>query len=420
MAMTIDELFQRHRPRVQAAFEAAFTTSDSLAHFIRVHMPPHELENMVGANSTLDVKIGAVLFGQADDTDYRRALFTAACSARPGVQALRDLAVEVEIAIGEVLGGLEAVAAQPATRSAAAPYRGEIARASGCAALVGDLKWLHDQVDQVRRIVYSPLQMVARRMPAQDALVDLARHLGFLRSLRGKMLEKLRDGTFSGDDFPWIEEGLADAEAAAGRALSDHIAEPLTEAIDLIRNVVEVELADINGRLTLAAKTLDLPTLVARMEDLRRSVAPMLGQNADLANLDRDLAALNESATRLTSLLTEHTKWQRIDNLVYNLDNMLSSPVSAAVSSWKPLKRRLDALHDGPLFPVPVGLAEAGAQMDRAIAAADQNGLLVAFPAFATILRDHFTGLDKSLLIECSHVRGVGGGLSRVAAALGG
>jgi Trypsin-like peptidase domain len=318
------------------------------------------------------------------------------------------------------LDGLQSIASAGPTRALARAYGADIRRTSECANVVGDLKRLHDLVDQLRRSVYAPLRSVVQRLPAPDAYRDLAQQRGVFLGLRGRIAATAGPPSFRAGEFPWVEEQLAYVADDLTQALEEQRHELALDAGENLRQVVEVELTSLDSRIAEATRQLDLEALIARLRALRQDVAESGAEPSRVEALDRDIETLAQIEVRVTGLIELHHEWQRVDSYLNAFETALNQSMETIGTSWRLLSRRLAKVcpADGP-ETVP-GLAGAVAGLDDAVREKEATRLWIRFPELATRLRDRFFTIDRDLLEECERIRIVGKSLGEVVEKLDG
>jgi hypothetical protein len=318
------------------------------------------------------------------------------------------------------LGGLQSIASAGATRALVLVYGADIRRTSECANVVGDLKRLHDLVDQLRRSVYAPLRSVVHRLPAPDAFRDVAQQRGVFLGLRGRIAATAGPPSFRAGEFPWVDEQLAYVADDLTQALEEQRHELVAGAGENLRQVVEVELTSLDSRIAEATHQLDLDALISRLQALRQDLARSGVEPSRVEALDRDIETLAQIEVRVIALIELHHDWQRVDSYLNAFESALNQSMDLIATSWRLLGRRLAKVcpADGP-ETVP-GLAGAVAGVDDAVRDKDTTRLWIRFPELATRLRDRFFAIDRDLLDECERIRIVGVGLGKVVEKLNG
>jgi hypothetical protein len=318
------------------------------------------------------------------------------------------------------LGGLQSIASAGATRALVRVYGADIRRTSECANVVGDLKRLHDLVDQLRRSVYAPLRSVVQRLPAPDAFRDVAQQRGVFLGLRGRIAATAGPPSFRAGEFPWVDEQLAYVADDLTQALEEQRHDLVADAGENLRQVVEVELTSLDSRIAEATRQLDLAALIARLQALRQDVAESGVEPSRVEALDRDIETLAQIEVRVIALIELHHDWQRVDSYLNAFESALNQSMEMIATSWRLLSRRLAKVcpADGP-ETVP-GLTGAVAGVDEAVREKDTTRLWIRFPELATRLRDRFFAIDRDLLDECERIRRVGVSLGEVVEKLDG
>jgi hypothetical protein len=318
------------------------------------------------------------------------------------------------------LGGLQSIASAGATRALVMVYGADIRRTSECANIVGDLKRLHDLVDQLRRSVYAPLRSVVQRLPAPDAFRDVAQQRGVFLGLRGRIAATAGPPSFRAGEFPWVDEQLAYVADDLTQALEEQRHELVADAGENLRQVVEVELTSLDSRIAEATRQLDLGALISRLQGLRQDLAESGADPARVDALDRDIGTFAQIEVRVIALIELHHDWQRVDSYLNAFESALNQSMDLIATTWRLLSRRLAKVcpADGP-ETVP-GLALAVTGVDEAIREKDTTRLWIRFPELATRLRDRFFAIDRDLLEECERIRRVGISLGEVVEKLDG
>lgn len=398
------------RAELQAAFESAFPTFGDLRYMIRIELS-RNLERLT-EEKRLDLVLLDILDKNDEGDEWLVDLVHAAYRCRPNNARLRDFVTRVgwlpaEAPAAELkFEGLEKVVETKGARPIVSRYRDDIERTSVCAHVVGNLKELHDLLDQVRHNVYETLRPVAQRLPAPDAVRDIARYDLKFVGLMKQLAEVAGRSGFQPGDFPWIDEDLTAAAKLLKRLFKEPRQELLIQALNYLQNVIERELSGLESQLTEATKQLDLPELTAKLYDLSADLTESGVAAAAVEGLDRDIEKLVLVERRLAGLITTHRLWQRIDARVNLLELSLNQSLEDVASTWQLLEPSLARL---PVTGAANdGLGEIVAAFAAAVAARDQTEVWISFNALASELRGRFFSVDRQLRAECGLIREAG------------
>jgi tetratricopeptide (TPR) repeat protein len=299
-------------------------------------------------------------------------------------------------------------------------YRGPIRRTAERAGAVGVIKELHDLVDFLRRTVYLPLLDSASRssdLPGTGSAVRLRRDL---LELKRKIEVLARPPRFEDGEFPWIEEQLCSAGDALRRAAEAPASSGIDDAISALKDIVEIELTDLDRRIEAAARDLELVDLIDCLRALREELQREDLNRNRIDALDLDIEKLERVDARLSSLVKMHRAWQRVDSALNALENSLELPIEDIQRRWTLLSASMMKACPGGYEQDLPGLAAANDAFTASLEVRDKTRIGLDFPELATLLRDRFTGIDQDLLDQCERITGVGESLNTVVERLDG
>lgn len=247
-------------------------------------------------------------------------------------------------------------------KQAAMKFRFLFETASSESAALEYYKNLHDQLHNLRIGCYDFMVRVLRRA-SQDADDLMARGLD-IEMLEDQCQLVLADTIFElrslaedarapAYDVSWIDE-LSDAEEALEAAIAAEDVRALKRAESLMGRVLNRRSVELNTRLKAAADNLNLPGLLAALNELVEGI-PALAANPSVQAEDFDqftaaVRDLTRLQTRLTDLLNLHDECQNVDHTIHELMASLiidpddAEQIAYSLTDWTTSKTRVNTL----------------------------------------------------------------------------
>lgn len=420
MATAVAKLDGRQFETVSNVIRAGFADYPQLANFttMKLDLKLADLTAPVG----LEEAAGKIIEWASENGAIERLLSMLRLwfpDSEPLQQLIQALGIRIEdfaaVAPGK-LAGMEAVAANPATRSAIVRYRPEIAKLCGLAIRLGGLKYLHDKVDGLRNQVYVPLEAIRARMPAPDAEDLIDQYQRNMAAYARDIEAKVEEVKIPEDDLPWIEERLLPAQQKLLFASQNWPAEPeINAVVTWLNGVTGPNLSELNGMIKATASGIGELGFHDKMLQMKADVGVALVAHDVVAALGDDVDRVDAGITILLGRVAEHSRWQNIKDQLGDLIMSRGRPIDESRFSWDILEKRL-----GKVEKPPEKLPAARSEVVAAFAAADQRQLKNAVNVLRTIIDERFYSIDKELLADATYVSQLGDGLQQVLETLDG
>lgn len=225
-------------------------------------------------------------------------------------------------------------------------------------------KNLHDQLHNLRISCFDFMTRVIRRAsystgdPMANEL-DVETLEDQCQLVLGDTIFELRNlaerSGVSAYNASWIDE-LSEAEVTLDAAIANRDMRALKRAESLIGRVLNRRSYELNTLLKVSADSLNLPGLLAALNELVELIRPLASSQIDpqdILQFSDAVEKLTFLQARLAELLSLHDEWQNVDQAIHELmASLVSDPededqIAYSVSDWALSKSRVKSLYDG-------------------------------------------------------------------------
>lgn len=374
-----------------------------------------ELIEALERRGTTVVLLRGVLKARSARADVRETL------ARVCPEALRP-APDPRDQLREVVGGVDAAKtrlADPAVAAMIVGYRPALERTVAEIDLLARYKALHDCLHMVQLKHYRQVSEAARRFRADPlAFGTLDGYLAELRVIADEARSAAEglpaaSGGRRQEELAWVQE--LEAVVAGLRAALDGLEDrAASDAVRKLKGLLRVEPFRINRLLALTAEQLPLDRVVEALDEV---LARTAANDPAAAVLRGGSAALRAVIPLLMGRVTEHTRWQKIENDLWQAEESLHRGGEEDLEEfrflWPAIKDQADHLCAvDPAAEWAATLGRYAAAFDEAFppppAAVDVARARATFNRFRHEAMFHFYLVDKALRALCGEVTAVG------------
>jgi len=284
--------------------------------------------------------------------------------------------------------------------------------------LLRDYKDLHDQLHELKLNVFAPIEddLEALREDDRSLIVTTSRYdLKFWRII--SRLREIGDRAHvPAAHYSWITD-LKAAHNELKMGVQNANASQIRWALELMRPVIDTQPMSINTRLADVAAGLKLSRLSNAFE------AVVAGQDANglpVASrelLNQGIAALGAVQRMLTTLVQDHTDWQRIEIALLGAEQLLASNTLDRFGwRWRSLSLQLQGAI-GPALEQNQPILDACSRITQALTIGDLDGTITAFDECCRGVEMRIYDLDDQLKRLCGRLGEVATGVGRLTGA---
>ncbi|HEU5088979.1 MAG TPA: CHAT domain-containing protein, partial [Roseiflexaceae bacterium] len=183
-------------------------------------------------------------------------------------------------------------------------------------------------------------------------------------------------------------------------------------ATRLLNRVLTVQPAQINARLSAAARALRLLPLARALQRIEGSL-PVIEKNSDkVREFEQAIGMMDRLGIDLRALVADHDRHQLVDLELRRIENTLDQDLFELELSWPDLKTQTKPLYDSSDEPWVAAVQADAAKLDDALNANDPVKTRHYFRRFRRQMADRFYRVDIDLKRLCDDLRKVGEPLS--------
>jgi hypothetical protein len=286
--------------------------------------------------------------------------------------------------------------------------------------LLGDYKDIHDQLHELKLMVYSPLlaDFSGDGEPDARTLSGIDNYDRILARILVNLRGYAERGNVPPTDIGWLDE-LDRARLDLRQGFLHADASFVRFALDRITPVIEPEPTRINTRMEDIVRSLQLRTLSSVLE--AAAGAASAGSVARSGQrLSTGVTALTTIAGTLGQLVEQHTRWQNLDiRLPLAREQLVRGRRRDFAYSWPRLQTELVALTSGGSDEWSITILAICQKLDDALRLGDSSDAIAnLFQECVTGVDQRFFGLDNELKEFCGDLRELGGGLDALVDAI--
>jgi hypothetical protein len=256
--------------------------------------------------------------------------------------------------------------------------------------------------------------MEAGRFPEHDAVAEIISHYEFCLEEIADDLKKFAERPDCElAELSWVEQVFLAQDLLRG-AISNLDANLLKEALRRLRRVLTTQPTRINARLSAAAESLRLSTLVKDMELLSEGLASLESEPERLIRFKTGVEALASLERNMTAMVKEHNQWQRLDLDLRRIEAVMDLDTEELEASWPELKALSETLHHDRTEQWATRFRESIDRLDCAIAARNPRLTRQRFREFCREASHRFYRVDRALKKQCEDLYKVGEPLAAV------
>ena len=264
-----------------------------------------------------------------------------------------------------------------------------------------DYKLVHDALHSARMGPFALIQLRSADFPAGSTAREIAKHARDLK-MRLQDVSRVADQSrCDADLMREIVEEFTDAIACLDRALTERSVEPLEDAVAAFDTLLTRQPARVDTWMVALAKGLDLEPLIEFLRVM--GAGADVGAAADVRAMADELLNRGE---RLRKGAAMHTVCQSIDNRLAVIRKAEEAKRFREICrQWKPLSDSLARILPEWSAEGVERLRHNTNELDRGVAANDQNAADAVFDDFCGDFDFGFYTVDSDLRQLCGEMR---------------
>lgn len=295
------------------------------------------------------------------------------------------------------IGALEALAHDPNARPLILRVSDDLRDASDNIARLSHYKQLHDEFQELQ-VRYSVIERDCRNAATDDtAWNTLAEYLTQWDDIIGRMLTIAHQPGFAPGDAAWTGR-LTQIRHDVRIALETQTIEPLTRVLPIMHRMLEREPSLVNARLFEVVRGMLQRSVIPPLVELH---AALMRRRVDAASLDdfaRGIESLKGLRDRLQVLVTEHDRWQRLEDELNPIASNVSRSPEVLAQSWPFVSELVHEMLGGLQEEWATALLMLDARIQERLAAGDATRARPLFYQFHSRVGNRFRLVNDDLL----------------------
>jgi hypothetical protein len=278
--------------------------------------------------------------------------------------------------------------------------------------ILGTYKDIHDQLHSLQIHCFNCVVLEARRTSVDDIAWDtLSNYELTLQGIVDRLREIATSTQLAPSELAWNND-LAQARVEMAMAIETLDIGGLKRATRLLNRVLTIQPAQINARLSAAARTLRLLQLASALKRIEGSMASIERDSDKVQQFERAVAVVAQLGSDLRRLVSDHDQHQLVDLELRRIETLLDQDLSELELSWPDLKAQANPLYQASEEPWAVAVRSEADRLDTALASSDPVKIRHFFRRFRRQMGDRFYRVDIDLKRLCDDLRKVGEPLS--------
>ncbi|MDW8351479.1 MAG: hypothetical protein RML99_06175, partial [Anaerolineae bacterium] len=310
------------------------------------------------------------------------------------------------------LGALERLARDPNARPLILRIRDDLQDASDYIARLSDYKRLHDEFQELQ-VRYSVIERDCRNAETDEtAWNTLAEYLTQWDGIISRMLAIAKRPSFAPGDTAWATR-MAQIQRRVCDALETQTVKPLTEILPVMRRLLEREPSLVNAKIFEVVRAMLQRSVIPPLVELREALAQQQVDPLSLDEFARGIESLKGLRDRLQMLVTEHDRWQRIEDELNPIASNIGRSPDVLAQSWPFVSSLVHEMLDGLQEDWASAILTLDARIQERLAADDAPRARPLFYQFQSRVSNRFRIVDDDLLKVVVELQKIGDSLQR-------
>lgn len=295
------------------------------------------------------------------------------------------------------LSALEKLARDPTARPLILRIRDDLQDASDYIIRLSSYKHLHDEFQELQ-VRYSVIERDCRSVETDEtAWNTLAEYLTQWDGIISRLLAIAAQPSFAPSDVAWTTR-LTQAQRSVRDALETQTISPLANVLPAVRRLLEREPSLVNAKIFEVVRAMLQRGVIPQLVELREALAQRRVDSISLDELARGIESLKGLRDRLQVLVTEHDRWQRMEDELNPIASNLSRNPEVLAQSWPFVSSLAHEMLDGLQEDWATAILTLDARIQERLAAGDVPRARPLYYQFHSRVSNRFRIVDDDLL----------------------
>lgn len=310
------------------------------------------------------------------------------------------------------IGALEKLARDPNARPLILRIRDDLQDASDHITRLSNYKHLHDEFQELQ-VRYSVIERDCRSVETDEtAWNTLAEYLTQWDGIMSRLLAIAAQPSFASGDVAWSAR-LVQVQRSVRDALETQAIAPLANALPVVRRLLEREPSLVNAKIFEVVRGMLQRSVIPPLVELREALAQQRVDRISLDEFARGIESLRGLRDRLQVLVTEHDRWQRMEDELNPIAGNLNRSPEMLAQSWPFVSSLAHEMLDGLQEEWAVAILALDARIQAQLAANDVLRARPLFYQFHSRVSNRFRIVDDDLLKVVVELQKIGDSLQR-------
>jgi len=296
---------------------------------------------------------------------------------------------------------------QPAVQKALIQFQAHFEAACKQIAIMSANKQLHDWFQKLEE----PLQILdgeQKHLTSDPVTWDgILTHEPILQGIIDDLLEAGTNPQVAAENAVWVRQ-IEQMRDVLREAVGTRDLQRLKSVLHRLHSTVDTESSRVNTQLVDAADALRLDDLAAAIATVRTSHAQTGRDPEEMRHIVEIGDALSDLCDKVPALVSQHRRWQRIDDEIHGIEGDLSRDITELEISWGYLEDMTRGLYGDSMADWAISLRATSDKIGRALAAKEHRTARWRFGDFRSGAFRRFSQVDTDLLDLCKKLEGIG------------
>ncbi|BCX05898.1 MAG: hypothetical protein KatS3mg053_3836 [Candidatus Roseilinea sp.] len=310
------------------------------------------------------------------------------------------------------IGALEKLSRDPNARPLILRIRDDLQEAGDHIMRLSNYKHLHDEFQELQ-VRYSVIERDCHSAETDDtAWNTLAEYLTQWDGIMSRLLAIAAQPGLAPSDVAWAAR-LAQIQRNVRDALETQTVAPLANILPMMRRLLEREPSLVNAKIFEVVRGMLQRSVIPPLIELREALAQRRVDGASLDEFARGIESLQGLRDRLQMLVTEHDRWQQMEDELNPILGNLSRSPDVLAQSWPFVSSLAHEMLDGVQEDWAVAILVLDARIRERLAANDAPRARPLVYQFHSRVSNRFRIVDDDLLKVVVELQKIGDSLQR-------
>lgn len=316
--------------------------------------------------------------------------------------------------IGDIQKGLDALAhmaramaRDPMVQPIILRVRDDLQATSDNIARLSNYKQLHDEFQELQ-VRYSVIERDCQSVATDgSAWNTLAEYLTQWDEIMDRLLTLAQQPSFAPADVQWARR-LTQVQRDVRLALESQAVEPLIQALPILRRMLEREPSLVNAKMFEVVRQMLHRSVIPPLVELRDGLAQHYADAVSLDEFARGIESVKGLRDRLQVLVTDHDRWQRLEDELNPIASNLGRSPDLLMQSWPYVSDLVKDMLDGLSDDWAVALVSLDMRIQACLAAGELARARPLFYQFHSRVGNRFRIVNDELLKVVTELQKIG------------